>query len=127
MKAWKHVVAIATLVMLVGCSAKVTPPTVYSLRIPPAMSEVLLARLDSIPECSPVRTGLARGAAQGSSRVRYVSHRVSEGESLSSIAKRYKTTVEAICRANHIGNRQFIKAGQSLKVPLSAGKVRVSK
>ena len=96
---------------------KVTPPTPYSLRIPPAMSEVLLASLDSIPEWSHVRTSLAS----------YAYHHVSKGETLSSIARRYKTTVAAISKANNIRNRQFIKTGQRLKIPLSSGKVDTSK
>jgi membrane-bound lytic murein transglycosylase D len=106
---------------------KVTPPTAYSLRMPPAMSEKLLARLDSIAERSPSRTSLVRGGAQGSSQFRYVTHRVSEGESLSTIAQRYRTTVEAISKANNIKNRQFIKIGQKLRIPLGRGKVRASK
>jgi membrane-bound lytic murein transglycosylase D len=97
---------------------KVTPPTPYSFRIPPAMSEVLLASLGSIPEESRVRTILAK---------RHVYHRVSKGEALSSIAKRYKTTVAAISKANNIRNRQLIKAGRRLKIPLSGGKVYASK
>jgi len=95
----------------------VTPPTPYSLRIPPAMSEVLLASLDSIPESSPVRR----------SKLSYVYHRVSKGETLSSIAERYKTTVAVISKANNIRNRLLIKTGQRLKIPLSGGKVYASK
>jgi membrane-bound lytic murein transglycosylase D len=95
---------------------KVTPPTPYSLRIPPAMSEVLLASLDRIPEWSRVRTW----------KLSYVYHRIRKGETLSSIAKRYKTTVAAISKTNNIRNREFIKIGQRLKIPLSGGKVFAS-
>jgi membrane-bound lytic murein transglycosylase D len=96
---------------------KVTPPTPYSLRIPLAMSEVLLASLDSVPEWSRVRT----------SKLSYVYHRISKGETLSSIAKRYKTTVAAISKANNIRNRRLIRIGQRLKIPLSGGKVYAAK
>ena len=106
---------------------KVTPPTPYTLRIPPAMSEVLLASVDSIPEWSHVRTNLAKGHTKGSSKISYVYYRVREGESLSTIAERYKTTVVAISKANNIKNEQFIKTGQRLKIPLGGGKVRASK
>jgi len=92
---------------------KVTPPTPYSLRIPLAMSEVLLASLDSIPEWVRVRT------TKISSGLSHVYHRVSKGETLSSIAKRYKTTVAAISKANNIRNSQLIKIGLRLKIPLS--------
>jgi membrane-bound lytic murein transglycosylase D len=91
---------------------KVTPPTPYSLRIPVAMSEVLLASLDSIPEWSkPI----------------FVYHRVSKGETLSSIAKRYRTTGAAISNANNIRDQQFIRIGQRLKIPLRGGRVYASK
>jgi len=91
------------------------------------MSEVLLARLDNIPEWSHVRTSLAKGHTKSSSKISYVYHRVREGECLSSIAKRYKTTIAAISKANNIRNGQFIKTGQKLKIPSSGGKVRASK
>jgi membrane-bound lytic murein transglycosylase D len=106
---------------------KVTPPTSYSLRIPPAMSEVLLASLDRIPEWSRVRISPAKRHTKSSSEFSYVYHRVSKGESLSSIAERYKTTVAAISKANNIRNTQFIKTGQRLKIPLRGSKVRGSK
>jgi membrane-bound lytic murein transglycosylase D len=96
---------------------EVTPPTPYSLRIPPAMSEVLLASLDSIPEWSRVRT----------SKLSYVYHRISKGETLSSIAKRYKTTVAAISKANNIRNRRLISIGRGLKIPLRGGRVYAAK
>jgi membrane-bound lytic murein transglycosylase D len=94
----------------------VTPPTPYSLRIPPAMSEALLASLDSIPEWAHVRASLAS----------YIYHHVKKGETLSSIAKKYRTTIAAISKANDIKNKQFIKTGQRLRIPLSGGKIYAS-
>ncbi len=95
----------------------VTPPTPYSLRIPPAMSEALLASLHRIPEWSHVRTSLAS----------YIYHHVTKGETLSSVAIKYRTTVAAISKANDLRSSQFIKIGQRLKIPLSDGKVYTSK
>ncbi len=95
----------------------VTPPTPYSLKIPPSMSEALLASLDRIPVWAHVRTSLAS----------YTYHQVKNGETLSSIAKKYRTTVAAISKANDIKNRQFIKPGQRLKIPSSDGKIDPSK
>jgi membrane-bound lytic murein transglycosylase D len=106
---------------------KVTPPTAYSLRIPPAMSGVLLANLGSIPEWSRVRISSSKRSTKGSSELGYLYHRVSKGEALTSIAKRYKTTVAAILEANNIRNRKPIKTGQRLKIPLGDGKVHASK
>jgi len=88
---------------------------------------MLLASLDRIPEWQRARTSLAKRHTKSSSKLSYAYHRVSEGECLSSIAERYKTTVAAISKANNIRNGQFIKAGQRLRIPLNGGKVRGSK
>ena len=96
---------------------KVTPPTRYSLRTPPATSEALLVSLDSIPEWSQIRTILASHAY----------HRVSRGETLNSIAKRYKTTVAAISKANNLRNGELLQTGRRLQVPLNGGEISTSK
>ncbi len=44
-------------------------------------------------------------------------HRVKKGETLSVIAKRYRTSVKALARANNIKNPRKIRAGQVLKIP----------
>lgn len=51
-------------------------------------------------------------------------HTVSGGDTLSSIAARYGTTVGALARANGIDDPNFIVAGQRLRVP--SGGVRLS-
>jgi len=106
---------------------EVTPPTRYSLRIPPALSEVLAASLCSLPEWPGVRSRLPKRHAKSCSESSYAYHRVSKGETLSSIANRYETTVAAISEANNIRNRQLIKTGQMLKIPSCGGKVYASK
>jgi len=45
-----------------------------------------------------------------------VTHRVKSGETLSSIARKYHTSVKAIKRANNL-KRDMIRAGQTLEVP----------
>ena len=44
-------------------------------------------------------------------------HRVSRGENLTSIARRYATTVRAIQAANSLGRRTLIRIGQQLRIP----------
>ena len=51
-------------------------------------------------------------------------HTVSSGETLSSIASRYGTTVGALARVNKIRDPNFIVSGQKLRVP--SGRVRIS-
>ena len=55
---------------------------------------------------APAAPAAARGA-----------HTVASGETVSSIAQRYGTTVAAIVSANGLDSRAFIRVGQSLTVP----------
>ena len=48
---------------------------------------------------------------------KHVYHRVRRGETLSSIADRYKVSLAALQRANSIRNRHRIRAGQRLRIP----------
>lgn len=84
---------------------KVTPDYSYTLRVPPATGEILTARLEEIPRCKvTIQT--------------YATHRVRRGETMSQIARRYRTSVRTIARLNHIRNVSSIRIGQRLRVPL---------
>lgn len=50
---------------------------------------------------------------------RYTVHRVSSGENLTGLARRYRTTIGAIQRANSLGRRTVIRIGQRLRIPRS--------
>ena len=86
---------------------KATPSTAYTLRIPEGKADFLLARIDDIPKYSPPRNT-------------YVNHTVRQGETLSGIAAKYRTTVSRITQANNIRERDILRVGQKLKVPLTA-------
>ncbi|MFO7461287.1 MAG: LysM peptidoglycan-binding domain-containing protein [Desulfatiglandales bacterium] len=85
-----------------------TPPSSYALRVPPGKGEVLLAKLDDIPAWRPPASS------------HYV-HRVRSGDSLSSLATRYKTSVSAIMRANNLRNAHYLKVGWNVRIPTRAG------
>lgn len=82
----------------------VLPPDTYELKLPPGKKDTLLAKLDDIPLSSPPQRA-------------FVYHRVRRGEALSTIADRYGASVRSICIANNIRHRNFIRAGQKLKIP----------
>lgn len=84
-----------------------TPPSVYALRVPPGKGELLLAKLDDIPAWRPPASS------------HYV-HRVRSGDSLSSLAHRYRTSISAIMRANNLKNSNYLKVGWNLRIPTSA-------
>ena len=70
-----------------------TPNTAYELRVPVGAKEAVLASLDSIPRWSPPKSS-------------FVVHHVRRGESLSTIALRYRTSIQRISEANRIGSRR---------------------
>lgn len=79
--------------------------TTYPLKVPPAYSDTLLAKLDNIPVSSLPRQS-------------FIYHRVRSGETVSSIATRYGTSIFSIARANNLNKNNYIVAGKKLKIPL---------
>lgn len=87
-----------------------TPPSPYEIRVPEGKGEVALAKLNQIPNWHPpVIPTYARSTA---------THRVRKGETLSTIARKYGTSVRAIMRANKLRTSRYIKVGWHLKVPV---------
>ncbi|MEJ2658573.1 MAG: LysM peptidoglycan-binding domain-containing protein [Desulfobacterales bacterium] len=84
---------------------KIVPHEKYPLRVPPGKGEVLLANLDEIPVSYPPQPA-------------YVYHRIRHGESLSTIARRYHSSVRRIMLANNLRRSSYIVAGRKLKIPL---------
>jgi len=84
---------------------KILPHENYSLRIPKGKTDILLASLDDMPISYPPRPA-------------YVYHRIRQGESLSTIARRYHSSVRKIMWANNMRRSSYIVAGRKLKIPL---------
>ena len=82
---------------------KILPPEKYLLKVPPGSGQTLIAKLDEIPVSSPPAK-------------KYVYHRIRRGETLSVIARRYKTSVRRIMRANNMRSSHIV-AGRLLKIP----------
>jgi membrane-bound lytic murein transglycosylase D len=91
---------------------KATPPTKYSLNVPLGTASVLLAKLDDIPDWTP----------SPNEYINYIYHTVKKGETLSHIAAKYHTNVNAIVKANRMHRRQMIRIGQKLIVPVRNAK-----
>jgi hypothetical protein len=53
------------------------------------------------------------------------SHIVAKGETLTSIAKRYKVSVKALTKANHIAKEATLQVGQKLVIPCTRRIVRL--
>jgi membrane-bound lytic murein transglycosylase D len=81
-----------------------TPDYDYSLRVPPGSGEKALAALPTLPRYIPPDSI-------------YGWHSVRSGDTLGAIARRYRTTAEAIMRLNGIRNPKTLRIGQKLKIP----------
>jgi len=83
---------------------KMLPGDEYPLKVPKDKGSVLLTSLDDIPVSSPPRPA-------------YVNHKVKTGETLSTIARKYQTSMSKIAMANNIRKQNYIVAGTILKIP----------
>ncbi|MDY6954989.1 MAG: LysM peptidoglycan-binding domain-containing protein, partial [Thermodesulfobacteriota bacterium] len=87
---------------------KVTPPRTYELKVPKGQKAVLTAKLGQIPIYTPPRRY-------------YAYHMVRQGDTLSTLASRYRTTVSALMKANNLRKEDYITVGQRLKMPMTGG------
>ena len=82
----------------------------FTLYLPAGSKEKFLQEIASIPE---------------EMRVTWRMHRVEDGETLSIIAKKYRTTPSAISQANNLAEGQRIQVDGKLIIPVTAGKGKV--
>jgi len=85
-----------------------TPKGPYQLKVPIDRETTIVAAVEAIPVWSPPQPA-------------YATHRVRRGETLSHIARRYGTSINAIMRSNNLRSANRIWPGQRLKVPTSKG------
>jgi membrane-bound lytic murein transglycosylase D len=81
-----------------------TPAYGYMLRVPVGCAEKIGATVAGLPKWIPPEA-------------QYTWHSVRKGETLSTIAAHYHTSVSAIARLNGLRSVNFIKPGQRLKIP----------
>lgn len=74
-----------------------------------------------IPKGSRAAFDVALAAIPEGERVRFGAHVVERGDTLSKIARRYGTTIEALASANNMRSRTMIHPGQVLTVPVPPG------
>jgi len=91
---------------------KMTPPRPYDLKVPQGKGDFLLSKLNAAPPSNL-------------SQKFYTLHRVQWGETLIQLASRYRTSAQAITDVNHIKEKDYLRVGQELKIPL--GGTTVSK
>lgn len=91
---------------------KKTPEKEYGLKIPPDAAERFCSIVSEIPSAE-------KPSNTDSRRIATIRYKVKRGETLSSIAKRYNTTVSSIKKYNKSLARRGVRTGQKLIVPIS--------
>jgi membrane-bound lytic murein transglycosylase D len=81
-----------------------TPSAEYNLKVPAGYRDQALTAFNSLSKWIPPEAT-------------YVVHHVRRGETVSGIARRYRTSVSAISRLNRLRRNHLIRAGQRLKIP----------
>lgn len=89
-----------------------TPPEGYDLRIPVGARDTFVTALAAVPKEERV--------------VQVQRHIVRRGETLSTIASKYHTSVTALSRANNLKNINHIYVGMNLTIPRAGGSVPAS-
>jgi len=87
---------------------QMTPDREYDFKVPAGGSQLLTAQLDKIPQWEPPKAPPREYSRRGV-------HRVKRGESLNSIARKYKVSANDIIAYNNLNSK--IKVGQRLKIP----------
>ncbi len=81
-----------------------TPDRPYDIKVPRGKGELLLANIDALPVWTPPTPA-------------YVIHKVRRGDTLSVIAKKYRTSVSKIKAANGLRRDDYLKVGWKLRIP----------
>jgi membrane-bound lytic murein transglycosylase D len=82
----------------------IVPGGSYSLKIPLDSKQLLLKNIDQILRLNPAH-------------VDFIKHRVQSGETLSLIARRYRTSIANIMLANNLQQANYIVSGKTLRIP----------
>lgn len=94
----------------------------YTIKLPKGMKKQFEVAYASLPEEKRVRNVIVpvdeiAGGYRPAYRVRLTSHRVARGETLSSLAKRNKVSVQELARLNRMSTRGELRKGQTIKIP----------
>ncbi len=87
---------------------QMTPDRDYDFKVPAGGAKLLTAEMDKIPQWEPPKPPTREYSRRGI-------HRVRKGESLTSIARKYKVSANDIIAYNNLKTK--IKVGQRIKIP----------
>ena len=83
----------------------ITPDKEYNLKVPPGMAEKCAKIMDEVPTCEKPHEI-------------FVHYKAKRGDTVVSIARKYRTSVGAIMSYNNVSTRKKLKPGQHLIIPV---------
>ena len=92
-----------------------------------------LAKANKLSPKSTLRLGqklkvagnkVSTSAGQSTNKVKTISYKVKNGDSLSVIAQRHEVTVKQIVKWNNLNSKKYLKQGQTLKLVIDTSKVK---
>ena len=89
---------------------KITPDRVYEIKIPQGTLQKFNLVFEDIREADKPRFSLSRS--------NYLRHRVRPGETVASIAKRYRVSSEAVYDCNGFARKKKLRKGQVVRIPV---------
>lgn len=92
----------------------ITPDKQYNFKVPSELAEKFAKIVDEIPKYEIPKYEKPRQV--------FVHYRAKRGEPISSIARKYKTSISAIMAYNDISGRKKVNAGQRLIIPVHKSK-----
>jgi len=112
---------------------KITPDKEYDLKLPSEAVEKYAQIVDQIPQSERpnitlissnrgVHKLLERIPERGTIKSNFLSHRVKRGESLNSIARKYRISPRTLRAYNQISTKKDVKTGQRINIPLGKAK-----
>ena len=94
-----------------------TPPRPYQLRVPQGYGQILTGKLTT-PEAQTILAADVPVLPPADTRSGMPSHyRVRQGDTLSSIARKFRVSVSSIVRANSLMSQHQLSIGQLLRIP----------
>lgn len=90
---------------------KITPDREYSFKVPQGSLEKFNMVYNDIPDTERPRFSYSRSA--------YIKHRVRPGETVATIAKRYRVSTQSIFASNRINTKKRLAKGQIIRIPVN--------
>ncbi|HEX2957464.1 MAG TPA: LysM peptidoglycan-binding domain-containing protein [Chitinispirillaceae bacterium] len=110
---------------------KITPDKEYTLKLPSEAVEKYVQIVDQIPQSERPNVSFLSSnrsihkierVQEGETKSNYLSHRVKRGESLNSIARKYRMSPRTLRAFNQISSKKDLKTGQRINIPLGKAK-----